>query len=428
MKKNRKENLIPFDMTRPPVKTPGLLMSLIWGISYIMTRPTGLKMHKSGMKGVKPPYLVLSTHQGFADYYIAPLIMFPHRPNYISDMEGFAAFGKNLYRDIGCIGKRRYVPDITVMRNIEKAFDMGNPVVVYPEARHSNIGTTHVIPKNMGRLAKYFAKHNNTPLVMLRSYGVYLTNPFWDEEHTRRGNMDATLELVYTADELMKLDEETIQAEIEKRLQYNEYDWQAENNLRFRGGNLAEGLHLPLYKCCSCGKKYTMESRDDRIGCRACRKVWKLFPNGKLYDTAGKEYSIVDWYNSEERDAEAEEIGVRTFNVTVEALANADGFVNLGKGTLTFDKDEFRLNFRLKKKYNYKPVDWNTDEPGEEVELHFPHKQRNSVQTEYNYRGRGPCIVLSHKDVCYYLYSEDKNFNPTELQFLTEKTIRNSET
>ena len=199
-------------MTRPPVKTPGLLMSLIWGISYIMTRPTGLKMHKSGMRGVKPPYLVLSTHQGFADYYIAPLIMFPHRPNYISDMEGFAAFGKNIYRDIGCIGKRRYVPDLTVMRNIEKAFDMGNPVVVYPEARHSNIGTTHVIPKNMGRLAKYFAKHNNTPLVMLRSYGVYLTNPFWDEEHTRRGKMDATLELVYTADELMKLDEETIQA------------------------------------------------------------------------------------------------------------------------------------------------------------------------------------------------------------------------
>ena len=48
---------------------------------------------------MKPPYLVLSTHQGFSDYYIAPLALFPHRANYVSDMEGFAAFERDwLYR------------------------------------------------------------------------------------------------------------------------------------------------------------------------------------------------------------------------------------------------------------------------------------------------------------------------------------------
>ena len=45
----------------------------------------------------------------------SPLALRSYRPNYISDMEGFAAFGKWIYRNIGCIGKRRYVPDVTVL-------------------------------------------------------------------------------------------------------------------------------------------------------------------------------------------------------------------------------------------------------------------------------------------------------------------------
>ena len=64
-----------------------------------MTRSLGLKTEKAGMEKMKPPYLVLSTHQGFSDYYIAPLALFPHRANYVSDMEGFAAFERDwLYR------------------------------------------------------------------------------------------------------------------------------------------------------------------------------------------------------------------------------------------------------------------------------------------------------------------------------------------
>lgn len=53
--------------------------------------------------------------------------------------------------------------------------------------------------------------------------------------------------------------------------------------------------------------------------------------------------------------------------------------------------------------------------------LHFRHKIRESVQTEYNYRNKGKCIVLSTTSCCYYLYSDDQSFEPTELQFIGEK-------
>lgn len=195
--------MTPFDMTKPPVRQYLFLLPLIWGASYIMTRQFGLKIRKINMKGIKPPYLVIGTHQGFSDYYIAPLALFPHRANYVSDMEGFAAFGEWLYRGIGCIGKRRYVSDYSVIKNIGAALKSGQAVVIFPESRHSNVGTTAYLPKNLGKLAKLM----HVPIVTLSVNGSYLANPFWDEEHTRNTRMEAVLECLYTREQLAVTDE-----------------------------------------------------------------------------------------------------------------------------------------------------------------------------------------------------------------------------
>ena len=169
-----------------------------------------------------------------------------------------------------------------------------------------------------------------------------------------------------------------------------------------------------------------MISHDDRLGCKKCRKVWKLSPYGRLYDSEKNIYSIVDWYNNERTSAENELCDqlkdnslIKSFNVRIEALPNEYGFVKLGDGHLTFNSDSFILEFRPKKKYNYTPIDWEFGKDNS-VTIRFPHKTRDSLQTEYNYRGRGPAIVLSSPDMCYYLYSDDKDFNPTELQFMAE--------
>jgi len=91
------------------------------------------------MKGIKPPYLVIATHQGPADYSAAPLAMFPHRAMYVSDMEGFAWYGKWLYRGLGCIGKRRFVSDIRVVRNMQYAIENKQAVWVYPARTSQSI-------------------------------------------------------------------------------------------------------------------------------------------------------------------------------------------------------------------------------------------------------------------------------------------------
>ncbi|MDR0922592.1 MAG: hypothetical protein LBM95_09450 [Lactobacillales bacterium] len=58
------------------------------------------------MEKLKPPYIVFAEHQGYVDYFILPFALFPHQVNYVSDVEGFATFEDNLYRQAGCIPTR----------------------------------------------------------------------------------------------------------------------------------------------------------------------------------------------------------------------------------------------------------------------------------------------------------------------------------
>ena len=405
MLENKQRDMTPFDMKKPPMKQKWYLMPLMWGGSWLMTRQFELKITKKNMEGIKPPFLVISTHQGFSDYYITPLALFPYRANYVSDMEGFAAFGEWLYRAIGCIGKRRYVPDAMVVKNIKRAIDMGQAVVVYPESRHSNVGTTAYIPSNLGKLVKMM----KVPMVILSAHGSYLANPFWDEEHTRKVPMEATLEGVFTAEEVKALPACDIQKVIEEKLQYDEYEWQRENNILITEPKRAEGLHKALYQCKKCGTEFGMKSKEAQLYCTSCNAQWELTPHGFLQEKASletekREVHIPDWYEWQRMQVIKEIKAGKyeyEFNVRVEALPNAKGFIPLGAGKLIHTEKGFKLMINNQK-------------------LAFDHASRESVQTEYNYRGKGTCIVLSNKDCCYYIYSEAENFNPTKIQFAGE--------
>ena len=409
-------DLTPFDMAEKPSKQYFFLMPLIWAAAKLSYMKCGMKIDRSGIKGVKGPFLIIATHQGPADYSAAPLATFPHRAMYVSDMEGFLYYGKWLYRGLGCIGKRRFVSDITVVKNMKYALGMGQSVFVFPESRHSNVGTTAYIPKNLGKLCKFM----DVPVVLFTLYGSYLANPFWDELRTRKVPIEGKLTLLYSKDALEKASADEIQKALEKGLEYNEYEYQTAKKILIKEPFRAEGLHKPLYICRKCGAKYKMTSSGDTLKCSACGREFLLREDGFLEDKeSGEQFVIPDWYEWE-RDLEisgckkAIENGgfVKSYKVKVEALPSEKGFVDLGTGTLETNEKEFRLSFG----------------EGEDAQtLSFPHRSRESVQTEYDYRGvKGRGIVLSTRDCCYYVYCDAEDFNPTELQFIGEWLFQNS--
>ena len=117
------------------------------------------------------------------------------------------------------------------------AISIGQSVVVYPESRHSNVGTTAYIPKNMGKLAKVMG----VPVVILAAKGNYLANPFWDEEHTRKVPVEVTMTCICDKDKLANINESELQSMIEEGLAYDEYRYQQENHILIKNPKRAEG-------------------------------------------------------------------------------------------------------------------------------------------------------------------------------------------
>lgn len=397
----------PFDRFREPPRQNLFLMPLIWLLCRIMTLGHGLKIEKHRMEGLKPPYLVLCTHHAFMDFYVTPLALFPHRANYISELEGFEAFGEWIYRQAGCLGTRKFVSDMALIKNIRRVIGRKGIMVIYPEARYANVGTSSELPASVGKLAKNLG----VPVVTVNMHGNYLQSPIWNLKKRSGVPLSAEVTQLFTREELSSASAEEINAAISEKLSYDEYHWQLEKGIRITSPWRAEGLHKALYRCCKCGAEHVMDSRGTELFCKGCGFSCVMDEYGRLLCDGGEfEYShIPDWYEWQ-REMVSREIdrGEYRLDITVqvEALPNAKNFIDCGEGRLIHDENGFTLTFT---------------ECGEEKTLRFPPLSMTSVHTEYDYRSKwGECITLSTVDDTYFLFPRGDGFSATRIQLATE--------
>lgn len=414
--KKKKIVITPFDRNKVPPKQNLLAMIFLWLYCFLVTKKAKLKINKVNMKKLKPPYLVLSTHHSFMDFCVTPLTLFPHTANYISELEGFEYYGEWKYRQIGCLGTRKFVNDIALVKNIKRVIDKGRILVYYPEARYANVGTSSKIPESVGKLAKML----KVPVVVLNMKGNYLQSPIWNTKIRKEARLEATITQIFTKEELAKASLDEVNAKIQKYLTYDEYKWQYETKQAITYKKRAEGIELPLYMCPVCKSEFKMETENADIFCRECGSRWHMTQYGKMersgHESLGTSYNAVDfshipnWYEWERKQVIRQiEEGSYLLNIKVhiESLPNAVNFINLGEGVLRHDINGFELIFK---------------DYGEEKQkiLTFAPISMFSVHTEYDYRGKGQCITLSTLDNTYFLYPLEKGFNATKIQFATE--------
>lgn len=403
----------PFDRYRVPPKQNLFFMPFIWLFCWLLTLSGRLKIYKKRMKGLKPPFLVLGTHHAFMDFYVTPLALFPQRANYISELEGFENFGEWLYRQAGCLGTRKFVNDIALIKNIKRVIDRKGILVLYPEARYANVGTSSQLPASVGKLAKLL----DVPVVTLNMKGNYLQSPIWNLKKRRGVRLQATITQLYTQDELRNATLDEVNAQVQQALHYDEYAWQYTQNMHIDAPFRAEGLEMVLYQCPVCSTEHHMYSKGTTVGCRSCGANWQMTTLGKLEQTAGAKPKnnidfthIPNWYEWQRAQVE-KAIDVDSYTlmmpVQIDSLPNAKNFINLGKGQLTHGQDGFFLTF----------TEYGDTSP---TTLHFAPRSMYSVHTEYEYRKKGPCITLSTLDNTYFLFPLQKGFNPTKIQFATE--------
>ncbi|MDD4212130.1 MAG: hypothetical protein PHY42_01880 [Bacilli bacterium] len=403
------KNVPRYDMVKKPMRQRWYLRPLTWLLSYPEVNKHHLKVLKTNMEGLKPPYILLCTHHAFIDFKVTTAALFPYPANYVVAIDGFIN-REGLLRNVGCICKRKFTNDITLVKQIKYALEVNKTVVaIYPEARYSLVGTTAILPNSLGKMVRLF----KYPVVVLNMHGDYLQQPVWNLAK-RKLPIAADMTQIITQEEILNLSVDEINHRISKAFEYDEYQWQKDNNIHVDFSERAKGLHQVLYQCPHCKVEHEMDSRGDELWCNHCHKVWKMDTLGELHAVEGEtEFShIPDWYEFERSEVRKQiEAGTYHFEdrVIVDALPNAKGYIRLGEGQLTHDMNGFHL-FGFFDDQDYS--------------LHKEPLSMYSAHIEYDYLGKGDCIDLSTLEDTFYIYPLTKKNVVTKLHFATEELYK----
>ncbi len=398
-----------FDMQRPPVRTRAFLRPLTWALSAPDVWKHHAQIRKINADGLKPPYVLLCNHNAFLDFKVATLATFPHRANYVVAIDGFIG-REELLRQVGCICKRKFTNDLTLIRQLRQVVKNGDIAMIYPEARYSLCGTTAVLPASLGKLCKLL----KVPVVTLICHGHHVNSPFWNLHDRGVKPTEAELTQIFTAEELEKATADEVNAKILELFQYDDFAWQKARGIRTPYKGRAEGLHKVLYQCPHCRTEFRMASKGAELFCESCGKRWRMTELGELEAVDGEtEFShIPDWYEWERANVRAEvEAGTYSsgeLEVHVDTLPNAKKFIRLGNGTLVHDMNGFTVR--------------GTDADGDPFEMLKPVPSLYSCHIEYEYLGKyGDCVDLNTLDDTWYIYPHGRDFAVTKMALATEE-------
>ena len=398
-----------FDMKRPPIRTKWYLRPL----TYILSAPDNVihknHLEKIGCEGLKPPYLLLCNHNAFMDFKVATKAIYPNRANYVVAIDGFIG-REGLLRNVGCICKRKFTSDITLIRQLRRVIKNGDIAVIYPEARYSLCGTTAVLPESLGKLCKLL----DVPVVTLICHGHHVNSPFWNTRDRGVKNTEAEMTLLYTKEQLEAMTPDEMNRGLVEAFQYDDFRWQKERGIVIDRPFRAEGLHKVLYQCPDCGAEYRMDSKGDKLFCKACGKTWTMTELGELKADSGEtRFShIPDWYEWE-RENVKKEVADGTYTsgempVTVDSLPNAKRFIRLGEGVMTHDMNGFKVKGKTA--------------DGEDFRMIKSVPSLYSCHIEYEYLGKhGDCVDLNTLEDTWYIYPHDCDFSVTKMALATEE-------
>lgn len=423
MKQPSKDTVKRYDFVKKPKKPNFLFKTVIKIASSVCLKGIDLKIQKNGMDGLKPPYIVLASHMSFFDFSVMAKATRPYAANNVCALDGINQYSEFLLRNAGVIGKRKFIKDMSLLRNMKYCVDkLKNVLIMYPEAKYSLDGTTSFLPFALGKLTKFLG----VPVVTAVLNGDYVAQPQWNNLTKKRSKLTkkkvplrCTLSLTATAEDVKNLDESELQKRIEAALAYDEFKWQKDNNIVIDHAERARGLNKLLYQCAACGTEHRMDSDGAELFCAACGKRWQMTQYGGLRAVYGEtEFEhIPDWFEWQRKNVLKQILdGTYYFEdtVRVETLPAAKGFYGHGTGKLVHSLDGFTLTCNAY---------------GEPVTEHWDGVSVNGVHIEYNYK-RGitgvaaDVLDISTNDESYWLYPLNKKDIVTKISLATDEIYK----
>jgi ribosomal protein S27AE len=362
-------------------------------IFWIFKGRTNMRVDRSGIQGIKPPFIVLGNHTSNFDPALVQYVVAPYPCYFLTSNFYFRLpiLGKIL-NIFGVIPKIQFFPDMRSMRGTMEVIARGDVVGIFPEGRRSIDGSGCPIPESIARLIKKF----KVPVVSVRTNGGYFVWPRWSSA-CRSGRVETVAKQILTTEEILKMDVKEIHNVVRQALAYNDYDWNSSARVRYQHKNAAEQLHLILHQCPRCVAPQTMRSKGSRLYCSVCGNTAVIDEYGFLHpfdDQCVVFDDPVKWNAWQRRNMIAllqdDDFQI---NAKVKDLRIADKYYgpyrSCGYGEMFLRKDG--IHFRGK-------VDGLT------TELFFPMEMMPSVSTEYNYDFE----VCDNKNAWWFFLEEEQ--------------------
>lgn len=381
---------LPVGLHRSPVRPMWIFRLLLKALSLSDLRATHFRHREIGMErlGKREPCLILMNHSSFIDLKIAASILYPRPFNIVCTSDGFV--GKNwLMRAIGCIPTKKFITDMTLVRDMLHALKkLNSSVLMFPEASYSFDGTATPLPDSMGKCLKILG----VPVVMIRTYGAFARDPLYNNLKLRRVDVSADMEYLLSVEDIREKTAEELNEILREQFSFDNFRWQQENNIRIGEAFRADCLNRVLYKCPHCGTEGKMLGEGTELSCGACGKKYELTEYGFLEAKEGEtEFKhIPDWYRWE-RESVRKELEEGTYRldvpVTICMMVNTKCIYRVGSGRLVHTAEGFHLT-GCDGRLDY------TQKPGASYSLY----------SDYYWYEVGDMICIGNGDVLYYCF------------------------
>ena len=240
------------------------------------------------LKKIKPPFVVVANHASFVDVAGLMISMYPNCASFVISVTQLVQW-PSLINSMGVLPKKQFTVDTSLIRDIKYVLSQKRPVVIYPEAKLSVVGTPNIIKPAIAKLVKML----KVPLVTVRFNGTYLHKPRWSK-FKRKVPVRMDVNVAVGADEIDTITAQEIHQRIVNNLTYDDYDYQLQNNIEIDNPHLVEGLENILYKCPNCGEEFSMLGCGNELTCTKCGHSVTQNKLGQL--VGGKFSKVTDWY------------------------------------------------------------------------------------------------------------------------------------
>jgi len=223
------------------------------------------------LKGVKGPYLVIGHHVKSDD----PLFVLAASKQLVrflaADANMDTPWKKYLFNAMGMVPFKKKRSDMKSIRTLLALVQQNEAIGLYPEGGRNWDGATDKLMPATAKLIKLLGID-----VYVTFYkGGYLTRPRW-ADYSRRGRIELSGFQLFNSEALKSLTPSDINTKMTEALAYNEFDWQREQMIPYKGRNKASGIERLLYKCPNCQGEHSLSSSGNDFSCSHCQQTYHI--------------------------------------------------------------------------------------------------------------------------------------------------------